>query len=129
MRSLCAGSKRDGSQCTATVNAPQTLCWWHDPANAKQRKRTASKAGRAKPNKEIVSIRARLSDLAEDVLNKEVDRADAAVAGQLLGTVIRAIGTELKVKEQLELEQRMSEIEEHLEKSKPSNHRRSSPWG
>jgi hypothetical protein len=107
----CGGYKRSGEQCTATVNPPQTLCWWHDPANAEQRRRAAQKAGRAKPSKEIVSIRARLSDLADDVLAGRVDRADAAVAGQLLGTVIRAIGTELKVKEQLELTERLGELE------------------
>jgi LPS O-antigen subunit length determinant protein (WzzB/FepE family) len=114
----CAGSKRDGSRCTATVNAPQTLCWWHDPAHAKQRSRAASKAGRAKPSKEIVNIRARLSDLADDVLAGRVDRADAAVAGQLLGTVIRAISAELKVKEQLLLEERLETLEKQLQEAR-----------
>src|SRR4051794_39603361 len=110
----CRGSKRDGSQCTATVNRPQTLCWWHDPANSEQRRRSASKAGRAKPAKEIVSIRGRLSDLADDVLEGRVDRGDAAVAGQLLGTVIRAIGTELRVREQLDLIERLETLEQLL---------------
>jgi hypothetical protein len=26
----CAGTKRDGSPCTATVEPPQSYCWWHD---------------------------------------------------------------------------------------------------
>jgi hypothetical protein len=119
----CSGSKRSGKQCTATVNPPQTLCWWHDPANAEQRRRAAQKAGRSKPSKEIVSIRARLSDLADDVLAGRVDRADAAVVGQLLGTVIRAIGTELKVKEQLELTERLEELETALERQREANPR------
>jgi hypothetical protein len=110
----CRGSKRDGSQCTATVNPPQTLCWWHDPANAQQRRRSASRAGRSKPNREIVNIRSRLCGLADDVLAGRVDRADAAVAGQLLGTVIRAIATELKVREQLDLSERLEELENLL---------------
>jgi len=108
----CGGFKRDGSQCTATVNPPQTYCWWHDPANAEQRRRSASKAGRAKPSKEIVGIRGRLSDLADDVLAGRVDRADAAVVGQLLGTVVRAIATELKVREQMDLAERLEALEE-----------------
>jgi hypothetical protein len=29
----CAGTKRDGAPCTATVEPPQRYCWWHDPAN------------------------------------------------------------------------------------------------
>jgi hypothetical protein len=44
-----------------------------------------------------------------------VDRADAAVAGQLLGTVIRAIGTELRVREQEEILGRVEELEHLLE--------------
>ena len=112
MSKQCGGFKRDGSQCTATVNPPQTYCWWHDPANAEQRRRSASKAGRAKPSKEIVGIRGRLSDLADDVLAGRVDRADAAVVGQLLGTVVRAIATELKVREQMDLAERLEALEE-----------------
>ena len=114
----CAGLKRDGSPCTATVNPPQTLCWWHDPANAEQRRRSASKAGRAKPSREIVAVRTRLSGLADDVLAGRVDRADAAVAGQLLGTVIRAIGMELKVKEAEDFERRLAELEEYYERER-----------
>ena len=76
-----------------------------------QRSRAASKAGRAKPSKEIVAIRGRLSDLADDVLAGRVDRGDAAVAGQLLGTVVRAITAELKVREVVELEERIEQLE------------------
>ncbi len=111
----CSFIKPSGERCRGTATGPQGLCWAHDPANAEQRRRTASRAGKSKPNKEIVSIRGRLSDLADDVLEGRVDRADAAVAGQLLGTVIRAIGTELKVREQQELEGRMEELEGLLE--------------
>lgn len=44
-------------------------------------------------------------------MNGTTDRADAAVAGQLLGTVIRAIGVELKVREQMEILGRVEELE------------------
>jgi DUF1680 family protein len=112
----CAGIKRDGTRCTAVVNGSQAQhCYQHDPNKAEQRRRSASKAGRAKPSREIVGIRGRLSDLADDVLAGRVGRAEAAVAGQLLGTVIRAIGTELKVREQQELETRLEELEAALE--------------
>jgi hypothetical protein len=111
----CAGIKRDGTRCTVVVNGSQEHCYQHDPNKAEQRRRSASKAGRAKPSREIVGIRGRLSDLADDVLAGRVDRADAAVAGQLLGTVIRAIGTELKVREQQELIGRLEELEAALE--------------
>ena len=68
MSGRCAGTKRDGSPCTATVEPPQRFCWWHDPANADKRRRAASKAGKSKPSRELVGIKQRLSDLADDVL-------------------------------------------------------------
>jgi len=51
------------------------------------------------------------------VLAGETERADAAVAGQLLNTIIRAVGVELKVKEQKELIERLEELERLLEQT------------
>jgi hypothetical protein len=61
-------------------------------------------------------IKERLSTLADDVLEGRVDRGDAAVAGQLLNTVIRAVGVELKVREQLDVMGRVEELEALLER-------------
>ncbi len=118
MTGVCTATKRDGSPCTLPPNGSGALCWAHSPANAEKRRRGQSRGGRNKPGREIVAIRGRLSDLANDVLAGRVDRADAAVAGQLLGTVIRAIGTELRVREQEELAERLEELERLLESKK-----------
>ncbi len=59
----CAGTKRDGSACTATVEPPQTYCWWHNTANAETRRRAASRGGRSKPNREVATLKAELRDL------------------------------------------------------------------
>jgi hypothetical protein len=114
----CAGIKRDNSACTATVEPPQEYCWWHDPANAEKRRRAASKAGKAKPNRELSSIKGRLSALADDVLTGEVDKGVAAVASQVLNVLLRAISVETKLKEQLELVERLESLEEGLEQSR-----------
>jgi hypothetical protein len=114
----CAGTKRDGTPCTATVEPPQRFCWWHDPANADKRRRAASKAGKAKPNRELASIKRRLSDLADDVLTGAVDKGVAAVASQVLNVYLRAVSVELKVNEQLELIERLESLEEGLEQQK-----------
>jgi hypothetical protein len=45
-----------------------------------------------------------------------VDRGDAAVVGQILNTYIRAVGVELKVREQTEIIERMDELESMLER-------------
>ena len=107
----CAGIKRDNSACTATVEPPQEYCWWHDPANAEKRRRAASKAGKAKPSRELAQIKARLSELADDVLEGRVDRGVGAVASQILNVYLRAISVETKLKEVEELEQRISALE------------------
>jgi hypothetical protein len=114
----CAGTKRDNSSCTATVEPPQEYCWWHDPANAEKRRRAASKAGKAKPNRELTGIKTRLSDLADDVLEGRQDKAVAAVASQVLNVYLRAISIETKLKEQLELVERLESLEEGLEQSR-----------
>jgi hypothetical protein len=111
----CAGTKRDGSPCTAAVEPPQRFCWWHDPANADKRRRAASKAGKAKPSRELASIKARLSDLADDVLTGTVDKGVAAVASQVLNVYLRAVSVELKAREQLELEARIEALEQPQE--------------
>jgi hypothetical protein len=111
----CSGTKRDGSPCTATVEPPQRFCWWHDPANADKRRRAASKAGRSKPNRELAGTKARLSDLADDVLEGRQDKGVAAVASQILNVYLRAVSVELKVQEQRELIERLEALEEQLE--------------
>ena len=120
----CASIKRDGGKCTATVEPPNKYCWWHDPDNAAQRKRAASKGGKGKPSRELAAIKARLSDLADNVLEGRVDRGDAAVAGQLLNTVIRAVGVELKVREQQDLIERLEELERLMEDQANQGRRR-----
>ena len=111
----CGGSKPDGAPCERIVGASQEYCYSHDPARSEERHRAASKAAKSKPHKEIQDIKTRLSELAEGVLEGEIDRADAAVVGQLLNYIIRAVGMELKVKEQLELEARLEELESIVE--------------
>ena len=111
----CPGIKRDIFQCTVTVEPPQVYCWWHDPANAQARSQAAAKggkrAGRGRPQAELTDIKARLRTMAEDVRTGTMDRADAAVCGQLYNTLIRAVGVELKVREQQELIERLEALE------------------
>jgi hypothetical protein len=109
--SRCAGRKPDGTPCERIVPASQSYCYSHDPERKDERKRNAARAGRSRPNKELVEVKGCLRKLAEDVISGRVDRADAAVAGQLFGTFIRAVSTEIKVKEVLELEERIEQLE------------------
>ena len=123
MGGRCSGITRSGTRCGRSVEGPNGLCWLHDPTRSEERRRAASRAGKAKPSREIADIKARLSDLAEDVIAGDVDRANAAVAGQLLNTYIRAVGVELKVREQTELIERLEALEAELQSNKNGGHR------
>src|SRR5215218_1859675 len=115
----CAGIKRDGSRCTVIVNGSHTTyCYQHDPKRAEERKRNASRAAKSKPSRELAGIKQRLSDLADDVLAGEVDRAVAAVASQVLNVYLRAVSVELKIREQQEITEGLEELETLLEQQK-----------
>jgi hypothetical protein len=64
---------------------------------------------------EVQRITARLEKLADDVLAGDVDKADGAVVGQLLNYCLRGLSVGLKAREQLELEERLAELETALE--------------
>jgi hypothetical protein len=119
----CSGSKPDGSPCERIVGASQSYCYSHDPARSKERHRAASKAARSKPSKELSEVKRRLRELAEDVISGRIDRADAAVAGQLYGTYLRALSVELQITEHLELSREVEELRDALES------RRERKWG
>jgi hypothetical protein len=102
------------------------LCWAHDPKNAERRRRGQSRGGKNKPSRELASIKQRLSDLADAVLEGSVDKGVAAVASQVLNVYLRAVSVELKAREQLELIERLEALEEALEANKNAGGRR---WG
>jgi hypothetical protein len=73
----CAGNKRDGSPCTATVEPPQAYCWWHDPENAEQRRRAASRGGRSRPSREVRAIKEEIKRTIAGVKDGSLDRNTA----------------------------------------------------
>jgi len=64
----------------------------------------------------LADIKRRLLELTESVLDGSQNRANAAVAGQLINTLIRCCGLELRVREVDELEARLEELEEIVER-------------
>ena len=109
--SRCAGFKRDGTRCTATVTPPQTHCWWHDPAHAEQRKKAAAKGGHGKAAKATKALHALLEDLTERVVAGELETSRGAVASQLINTRIRLLEFERRARELDEVEERLAELE------------------
>lgn len=67
---------------------------------------------------EVHTIKGHLRELANDVLEHRVERGDAIAVNQLYQTVLKAITTELRIHEQLELVERMEALEEALAQRK-----------
>jgi hypothetical protein len=118
---LCSGIKADGGRCKAQATRNSEWCIGHDPDQAEARWRRASKGGRrggrGRPQAELAGIKRRLADLADAVLEGRQDRADAAVAGQLYNTYLRAVSVELRAREQLEITERLESLEEALNRN------------
>jgi hypothetical protein len=111
----CRETKPDGTPCERIVGASQDYCYAHDPSKAEERRRNASRGGRAKGVGELADLKKQLKDLASDVLDGSVERGRAAVANQILNTVIRAIEQERKLRELEELAGRIEALEEVLQ--------------
>jgi|SRR5215216_511471 len=107
----CSATKRNGESCRISVEPSVQVCWAHDPANYEQRQRITSRAGKSKPNKELLSVKERLSVLADGVLDGSTDKAVGAVASQILNVYLRALEQERKWKELNEIEERISALE------------------
>ncbi len=112
----CVSRKRDSTPCERIVGASKQYCYAHDPARAEARKRNASKGGRSKPNKELADVKRLISGLIGGVLKGTTNRGDAAVCAQLANTQLRAVAVELRVREQLDLVERVEELESLLER-------------
>ena len=111
----CAATKGDGTPCQAIVRESQQLCHAHDPARADQRRRAASKAGKSRTGGEISAIKARLRELAEDVVADKITTAKGSVAAQILGVYLRAVEQERKQREYDEIRGEMAELRQLFE--------------
>jgi hypothetical protein len=114
----CGFVKDDGRPCERIVKASQEYCYSHDPTRQDERRRNAARGGKAKASGEVGRVKARLQALADMVEEGQMDRANAAVCGQLWNIYLSAVRTELKVREVGELEQRLEEVEALLEQRK-----------
>jgi hypothetical protein len=114
----CLGTKGNKIPCQRIVGASQKYCYAHDPAFAADRKRSASRAGKAggrgRRLLEVDDIALQLQAIVDKVLKGDLDRGTGSVAGQLLNFKRAAISTALDVKRTTELEDKMTEIEERL---------------
>jgi len=111
----CPAIKADGERCRGEAMPGAEWCYSHNPEHADARQRAARKGGnrggRGRPVSDLAEVKRRLREMVECVMEGTVDRGDAAVAGQLLNTWIRATTAELKAREQQDLEERLEQLE------------------
>jgi hypothetical protein len=98
----CAGARKDGTPCTATVMGAGTLCYAHNPARAVERDQARRKGGtnsasRARLDRLLpTTLRGMIADLLEamsDVRAGTLDPRQASALAALGGVVTRAYTT------------------------------------
>ncbi len=126
----CAGVKAKGGRCTAPPLPGEEWCYGHHPDYAEKRRRNAARSHKTRSaSPEIGLIKARLVTLAEDVMEGNVDRANAAVSSQVYNVLLRAISVELKIKETGELEAQVEELRELVSRDNETQRRSTLSWG
>ena len=122
----CSSITQVGTACKGIPIEGSQWCHAHHPDRSDERRRHGSRGGkrggRGRPQVEVNAVKVQLQELVDGVLAGKVERADAAVVGQLLGTYLRAVGVELKVREQLEVVERLEALEEGLQAQKGSRY-------
>ncbi len=124
----CQEVKPSGEPCERIVPSAQKYCYSHNPAKSEARKRAASAAGKGK---EIPAVKSLLRRLADDVISGEATTSRASVAAQVLGVFLRACETEIRVREQTELSERLEELERLAQDSRSQGTQtgRRTTWG
>ena len=105
----CAGITREGRRCARSAEGPNGYCWLHDPTHSEERRRAASRAGKAKGNREVATLKEEIKAVIEEVKTGDLDRNDAAVMIQGYRALKDFIALERQVRETDEL---AAEIEE-----------------
>jgi len=117
----CTAIKKDGSRCTKDAEPGKDLCWSHDPANEGERRRIASRGGRASTAvlaerrgpaaQEMRELKDELRTLARDVKEGEVPPPVGMALNQIYNTLLRAMDQERRTREAVELEERLAALE------------------
>jgi len=113
----CAAITKGGSRCSHTATA-DTFCHLHDPDRAEQRRRDASRGGKAGGNgrssglSETGEAKRWIRALVSRLLKGEVERDVATACFMGLGTLARFIELERRIREQDEIEERLAALEE-----------------
>ncbi len=124
----CAAITKGGSRCSHTATA-DTFCHLHHPDRAEQRRRDASRGGKAGGNgrssglSETGEAKRWIRALVSRLLKGEVERDVATACFMGLGTLARFISLERQLIEQEEVLTRLEALEELQPENTGGGHR------
>jgi len=88
------------------------VCWNHDPKNAEQRRKQASKAATAKADKEVREVKREIRDLIKAVREDGFDVSAANTINRLYQTLLQYILAERGIFREEDLAVRIRELGE-----------------
>jgi hypothetical protein len=106
----CRGTKRNGERCTQAVEPPNEWCWAHDPKNAEQRRRMASRAGRSKGSREVLTLKEEIKGVIDEVRAGTLERNAAAVMLQGYRALLEYVKVERGIHVEEELAAELEEL-------------------
>jgi hypothetical protein len=117
----CGAITKGGSRCKLEATHG-SYCYQHAPETAEERRRSASRGGRAggngrggSPNRELAALKAKTAALYDEVHGGKVDAKVAAVCVQVANTQARILELERRWRELYEVEERLQALEQRLE--------------
>jgi hypothetical protein len=108
--SQCSATKPNGERCKRIADGPDGYCWAHDPKNAAERHRSASKAATAKADKEVKEVKAEIRDLVRLVRDEGFDPTAANAINRLYNTLLAYILAERGIYREEDLAVRIREL-------------------
>ncbi len=111
MKEQCRATKPDGSRCTLPANGQHGLCWAHAPENAARRRRTASRGGKSKANREVVLIKEEIKATIDATRTGELDRNRARAMFTGWGVLLDYIKLERGIFVEEDLAARIEELQ------------------
>jgi len=108
--SQCSLTKPNGERCKLAAQGLQGVCWNHDPKNAEQRRKQASKAATAKADKEVREVKGEIRDLILLVREEGFDPTAANAINRLYQTLLQYIIVERGIFREDDLAARIKEL-------------------
>ncbi len=116
----CGAITRAGNRCKLEATHG-SYCYQHSPETAEERRRSASRGGRAGGNgrggsssRELAILKAKTAELYDEVHGGKVDVKVAAVCAQVANTQARILELDRRWRELYEVEERLDALEQRL---------------